>query len=160
MFQHPKSYEAITTNKVGVFCYLCGKDNFDGNHKSLSSHVRFCKQTAKLHQSGTQANRKCNHEGNQEDCHNSGTTSFPFLVKRRTHENNSLHMVLPKTNEGGVTKVIPPSKNPAHHNYMMGSPNDPNEEESSQFDNLFPNTLTTDSSFDNTDLLLIINPSV
>jgi hypothetical protein len=69
-------------------------------------------------------------------------------------------MVLSKTKEGGVTKVIPPSKNPAHHNYMMGSPNDPNEEESPLFDNLFPNTLDTDSNSVNTDLLIIIKPLV
>ena len=69
-------------------------------------------------------------------------------------------MVLSKTKEGGVTKVIPPSKNPAHHNYMMGSPNDPNEEELPLFDSLFPNTLDTDSNSVNTDLLIIIKPSV
>ncbi len=42
--EHHNQYcQDISPFRIEVFCHKCGKDDFRGNTRSLSSHVRYCK---------------------------------------------------------------------------------------------------------------------
>ena len=68
---------SISHKKIGFFCYKCGRDDFGNNQKSLSAHVRYCFFDP---YSNSQSKRKSD---NRPTClHSSGTSPYPFLVKK------------------------------------------------------------------------------
>jgi hypothetical protein len=73
--EHHNQYcQDIFPYRIGVFCHKCGKDDFGGNTRSLSSHVWYCKPNKITTQSNLTRR-------NQQDkvailLHDSGTDSF------------------------------------------------------------------------------------
>ncbi len=97
--KHP--CEPMTQFQIGVFCHKCGKDNFGGNTRSLSSHVWYCKPS-KMTTPSKNTKRKHQRDNVDLQFHDSGTDSFPFLVRKCKDCHKSLHLVLPKTKDGRV----------------------------------------------------------
>ncbi len=100
---HNQYCQDISPFRIGVFCHKCGKDNFGGNTRSLSSHVWYCK----LNKITTQSNlpRK-----NQQDkvallLHDSGTNSFLFLVRKCKDPPQSVHHVQSESKEGLIVSL-------------------------------------------------------
>jgi hypothetical protein len=97
--EHHNQYcQNISPFRVGVFCHKCGKDNFGGNTRSLSSHVRYCKPDKITTQSNLTRR-------NQQDkvallLHDSGTNLFSLLVRKHKDPPQSVHHVQPKLKEG------------------------------------------------------------
>jgi hypothetical protein len=98
--EHHNQYcQDISPFRIGVFCHKCGKDDFGGNTRSLSSHVWYCKPNKITTQSNLTRR-------NQQDkvallLHDSGTDLILFLVrKRKDPPPQSVHHVQPKSKEG------------------------------------------------------------
>ena len=68
---------SIGRKKIGFFCYKCSRDDFGNNQKSLSAHVQHCFFDP---YSNSQSKRK-SHNG-PTSLHSSGTSPYPFLVKK------------------------------------------------------------------------------
>jgi hypothetical protein len=92
----------ISPFRIGVFCHKCGKDDFKGNTRSLSSHVRYCKRK----KTTTQSNLARRNQQDNVDVqrHDVGTDSFSFLVRERKEPPESVHLVVPKLKEGLIVR--------------------------------------------------------
>jgi hypothetical protein len=93
----------ISPFRIGIFCHRCGKDDFRGNTRSLSSHVRYCKST----KTTTQSNLARRNQPDNVDVqrHDVGTDSFSFLVRKRKDPPESVHLVVPKLKEGLIVRT-------------------------------------------------------
>jgi hypothetical protein len=93
--EHHNQYcQDISPFRIGVFCHKCGKDDFGGNTRSLSSHVWYCKPKKITTQSNL---TKRNQQGKVALLlHDSGMDSFSFLVRKRKDPSQSKHHVQPK----------------------------------------------------------------
>ncbi len=104
--EHHNHYcQDISPFRIGVFCLKCGKDNFGGNTRSLSSHVWYCKPN----KISTQSNLT---RRNQQDkvallLHDSGTDLTSLLVRKRKDPPQSVHYVQPKSKEGLIVSHGP-----------------------------------------------------
>ncbi len=97
---HNKYCQNISPFRIGVFCHKCGKDNFGGNTKSLSSHVWYCKPNKITTQSNL--TRRNQQYTVALLLHDSGTDLFLFLVRKRKDPPQSVHHVQPKSKEGHI----------------------------------------------------------
>jgi hypothetical protein len=76
--------------RIGVFCHKCGKDDFRGNTRSLSSHVRYCKSKKTTTQSNPMA--WCRYK-------------IVFIFGQETKDPpESVHLVVPKLKEGLIVR--------------------------------------------------------
>jgi hypothetical protein len=98
MNHQDQHYQDTAKIRIGVFCYKCGKDNFSGNTQSLSSHVRYCKPTSLITSSSINSTKRKHQRDNPSvQFHDSGTNTFPFLVRKRKHFPKDLNLVTPQT---------------------------------------------------------------
>jgi hypothetical protein len=98
---HKHPCQPITQFQIRVFCHECGKDDFGGNTRSLSSHVWYCK-TSKITISRYNTRRKHHRDNVDHLFHDSGTDPFSFLVRKGKDCHQSINLELPKTKEGHV----------------------------------------------------------
>jgi hypothetical protein len=89
-------FKAIPHNRIGLFCYKCGRDDFDGNPRALSSHVQYYKPT-----------KTSTRENTQVVLHVFSTDPFSFLVRKRKEASNSLHIIEPKQKEVCLNQDTP-----------------------------------------------------
>ncbi len=84
--------------RIGVFCHKCGKDDFSGTTRSLSSHVRYCKPNSLITSSSINTTKRKHQRDNPSvQFHDAGMDPFSCLVRKRKHFPNSLNLVTPKT---------------------------------------------------------------
>jgi hypothetical protein len=84
--------------RIGVFCHKCGKGDFFGNTRSLSSHVCYYKPTSLITSSSINTTKRKHQRDNPSvQFHDACTDPFSFLVRKRKHFPNSLNLITPKT---------------------------------------------------------------